>query len=415
MARLCDGRIEENMTSIDSQSTGFSPERLTRVSRLLQSYVDRGDIAGIIARVGRRGQIAYHERFGWLDRDARKPMRDDAIFMIASMTKPVTAVAAMMLYEEGKFDLNTPVAKFLPAFNDARVFVGEADGKIELDNLQRDITFRHLFTHTAGLSYGWDDTPVDREYRALEARWKAAGTPMSNRLLAEELPGLPLASQPGTRWGYSLSIDLIGALIEIISGMPLDVFFEERVFRPLGMVDTGFHLPAEKAHRRAVVYGQLASGEEFRRLDELQPPASPPPFLSGGGGLVSTLADYSRFGQMLADGGALDEARILSPSTVAMFSQNQMAPGLSLLGMHPRDLRHAGYGFSLGTRVLVDVAASGCAGNAGEFGWDGAFNTYFWVDPAEAMYAVLLLQRNPFGVINLHREFKQLTYQALVA
>lgn len=394
---------------------GFSPERLLRLSALLQGYVDRGEVTGISAAIARKGTTAFSQTFGWLDREAGLPLREDAIFMIASMTKPVTAVAAMMLYEEAKFDLNTPIAKFLPAFNDARVFVREADGQIEFEDLQRDITFRHLFTHTAGLSYGFFDTPVDRAYVAFREGLKQAGTPLTNRLLAEELPKLPLAYQPGTRWAYSASIDLLGALVEIISGMPLDAFFEERIFRPLGMTDTAFHLPAEKAHRRAVVYGQLAPGEAYRRLDEIQPPASPPPHLSGGGGLVSNLADYSRFAQMLAGGGALDGARILSPSTVAMFSQNQMTPGISMPGMRPRDLRHAGYGFSLGTRVLVNVAASGCAGNAGEFGWDGAFNTYFWVDPADAMYAVLLLQRNPFGVINLHREFKQLTYQALAA
>ncbi len=393
---------------------GFSPERLLRLSALLQGYVDRGAVTGISAAIARNGTTAVTQTFGWLDREAGIPMREDAIFMIASMTKPVTAVAAMTLYEEGKFDLNTPIAKFLPAFNDTRVFVRETDGKLEIEDLQRDITFRHLFTHTAGLTYGWNDDPIDREYRALEARWKAAGTPRTNRLMAEEFPKLPLAYQPGTRWGYSFSIDLLGALVEIISGVPLDVFFEERIFRPLGMTDTAFHLPPEKAHRRAIVYGQLASGEAYRRLDELQPPESPPPFLSGGGGLVSTLADYSRFAQMLAGGGALDGARILSPSTVALFSRNQMAPGITLGGMHPRDLRHAGYGFSLGTRVLVNVAESGCAGNSGEFSWDGGYNTYFWVDPAEAMYGVLLLQRNPYAVVNLSREFKQLTYQALV-
>ncbi|MBK8835031.1 MAG: beta-lactamase family protein [Anaerolineae bacterium] len=403
------------MTSIDTNLAGFSSERLTRVSRLLQGYVDRGDIAGIIARVGRRGQVAYHERFGWMDREAHKPMRDDAIFMIASMTKPVTAVAAMMLYEEGRFDLNTPIKKFIPAFADTKVFAGENDSGMILAALDRDITFRHLFTHSAGLSYGWNpDSPVDRAYRAVEKSMADAGIPRTNARVAEELAKLPLAFQPGTRWGYSMSIDLLGGLVEILSGQTLDVFCEARIFKPLGMPDTGFFLPPEKAERRAIVYGEMTAVRGRRRLDEMTPPAARPSYISGGGGLVSTVEDYSRFAGMLTDGGQVDGVRLLAPSTMALFSLNQLAPGVKLIGMDPRDPRHAGYGYSLGTRVLVDVAESGCAGNAGEFGWDGAFNTYFWIDPAEDLYGLLLMQHHPFGEYPIHREFKQTVYQALV-
>jgi CubicO group peptidase (beta-lactamase class C family) len=187
-------------TSIDTNLAGFSAERLTRVSRLLQGYVDRGDIAGIIARVGRRGQIAYHERFGWMDREAQKPMRDDAIFMIASMTKPVTAVAAMILYEEGRFDLNTPIKKFIPAFADTKVFGGETAQGMTLVDLERDITFRHLFTHSAGLCYSWQlDSPVAQAYLELEQRMNEAGVPITNARMAQELPKLPLAFQPSTQ------------------------------------------------------------------------------------------------------------------------------------------------------------------------------------------------------------------------
>ncbi|MEO6063513.1 MAG: serine hydrolase domain-containing protein [Thermoflexales bacterium] len=403
------------MTSFVSQSTGFSAERLIRVSRLLQSYVDRGDIAGIIARVGRRGQIAYHERFGWLDREARKPMRDDAIFMIASMTKPITAVAAMMLYEEGRFDLNTPIKRFIPAFAETKVFAGETAQGMALADLERDITFRHLFSHSAGLSYGWNpDSPVDREYRALEKRMAVAGTPRTNARIAEELPKLPLAYQPGTRWGYSMSIDLLGGLVEIISGQTLDVFCEERIFKPLGMLDTGFFLPPEKAERRAIVYGETTAVRGRRRMDEIAPKAARPDYINGGGGLVSTVEDYSRFAQMLSDGGKIDTVRLLAPSTVALFSLNHLAPGVKVIGMDPREPRHAGYGYSLGTRVLVDVAQSGGAGNVGEFGWDGAFNTQFWIDPREQLYGLILMQHNPYGEYPIHREFKQTVYQALV-
>lgn len=397
------------MFNPDPVKAGFSPERLRRVSALLQDYIQRGDVTGISATIARKGTTAYSGTFGWLDREADIPMRDDAVFMIQSLSKPVTAVAAMTLYEEGKFDLNTPIAKYLPAFRDTKVFVREVDGHMEVEDLATDITFRHVFTHTAGLSYGWFETAVDREYRA---RLVNSTTPMSNRFLAETLPSLPLMRQPGTRWQYSIGIDLLGALIEVISGQSLDAFFDERVFGPLDMVDTAFHLPEAKRHRRAVVYGQNAPGDAYRRLDHLQPSATPPLNLGGGGGLVSTLKDYARFAAMLVNGGALDGVRVLSPSTVALFTRNLMPPGLTVQGIDP--VRHLGYGFSLGTRVLVDVAASGGAGNAGEFGWDGAFNTYFWVDPVESMYGVLMLQRYPYASVNIAREFRQLTYQALV-
>lgn len=401
------------MTSMHSDLAGFSAERLTRVSKLLQGYVDRGDIAGIIARVGRRGQIAYHARFGWMDREAQKPMRDDAIFMIASMTKPVTAVAAMMLYEEGHFDLNTPIKKFIPAFSETKVFAGETAQGMTLVDLERDITFRHLFTHSAGLSYGWNpDSPVDRAYRALEQRMTEAGIPRTNARMAEELAKLPLAYQPGTQWRYSMSIDLLGGLVEIISGQTLDAFCEERIFKPLGMPDTGFFLPPDKAERRAIVYGETTAVRGRRRMDELAPPLSRPSYINGGGGLVSTVADYSRFAQMLVGGGQVDAVRLLAPSTVALFSLDHLAPGVKVVGMDPA--RQMGYGYSLGTRVLVDVAQSGCAGNVGEFGWDGAYNTYFWIDPKDDLYGLLLMQHNPYGEYPIHREFKQTVYQALV-
>lgn len=403
------------MANYDPVSLGFSPERLARVNARLQRYVDGGVVAGISAGIARRGKDVWRGTIGWLDREAGIPMRDDAVFMIYSMTKPLTGVAAMCLYEEGAFDLNTPIAEFAPAFRDTRVYVGEKDGEPVLAPLDRDITFRHLFTHTSGLSYGWDDTPVDRAYRALRESMARAGAPMTNARLIDELAKLPLRWQPGSQWGYSMATDLIGALVEVISGQTLGDFMAERIFRPLGMADTAFHLPPDKAARRAVVYGEIPPATGFRRLDDIQPPPTPPAFLSGGGGLVSTLEDYTRFAQMLANGGALDGARVLSPSTTALFSLNLMAPGLKLAGMNAKDAHHDGYGYSLATRVLVDVSASGCAGNLGEFGWDGALNTYFWVDPREALTGVLLVQRNPFGLTDLHRAFKQLVYQALVA
>jgi len=223
--------------NVSPRSVGFDPQRLGRITAFLQGKVDRGEMPGMIATLFRRGQTAYYQRFGYLDREAQTPMRDDAIFIIASMTKPVTSVALMTLYEEGHFHLNTPVYEFIPAFRDTKVFVRETpDGRMELEDLREPITFRHLFTHTAGLCYGGERDAVDRLYAAQSQRLRT----VTNELLAEGLAKLPLAFQPGTHWRYSFAIDVLGRLVEVISGQPLDVFMRERLFEPLGMVDTAF-------------------------------------------------------------------------------------------------------------------------------------------------------------------------------
>ena len=396
-------------------AAGFSRARLDRLDTLLQGYVDRGDLAGISAVVGRRGHTGYHARFGWADREAARPVRDDTLFTIASLTKPVTSVAIMTLYEEGHFHLNTPIAQFIPAFKDSRVCIGATEGGLILEPLERDITFRHLFTHTAGLSYGRNaDDPVDRAYQAGQRRAEAEGQVTTNASLAQALAGLPLAFQPGTKWRYSLSIDVLGALVEVISGQPLDVFMQERLFEPLGMRDTAFFVPPQKRERLAVVYGHPEPGGELRRLDDIRPPAERPSWISGGGGLTSTLGDYARVAAMLANGGELDGVRILGPKTVALYSLNHTPAAALPYGFRDNDLYHAGYGYSLGTRVLMDVSQSGLYGSVGEFGWDGAFSTYCWVDPVESLYGVLMTQHSPNAYYPIHQQFKQLTYQALL-
>ncbi len=403
------------------ESVGFSSERLSRITSLLQGYVDRGELPGMIATVARQGQTVYFEKVGWMDCEARKPMCDDAIFRIASMTKPITSVAIMLLYEEGHFHLNTPIAKFIPAFKDAKVFVCATGSGVELAPLQQDITFRHLFTHTSGLSYGFDpQDPVDQMYRAISRRLVDANLAMTNKRLVDELTRLPLAFQPGTQWRYSMSIDVLGYLIEVISGLPLEVFLEERLFKPLGMVDTRFYIPPEQADRLVTLYGRPEPESGLQRIDRLEPPLQapfePPTWASGGGGLMSTVHDYARFAQMLVNGGELEGVRLLSPKTVALYSLNH-APEEALSCGFWNDLYHWGYGYSLGTRVLMNVSRSGTAGSVGEFGWDGAFSTYFWVDPQESLYGLLMLQYspNPYNLAHtLHQQFKQLTYQALM-
>ncbi len=396
------------------ENIGFSASRLPRITKMLQGCVDRGEIPGFIATVARRGETVYYEKSGWMDIEADKPMQDDAIFMIASMTKPITALAAMMLYEEGHFHLNTPISKFIPGFAETPVYAGTgSQGGIYLDDRAGEITFRHLFTHTAGLSYGWDpDDPVDSLYQ--EAGVTAINQRLTNLSLAEALAQLPLAYQPGSQWRYSLSIDVLGALVEIISGISLEKFLQERIFDPLGMVDTGFFVPASKRDRLAAIYGCSGPDLELQPLKEFLPPRQMPRRTSGGGGLWSTPRDYARFAQMLVNKGELDGQRLLSPSTVELFSLNQCPVEALPYGFEENDIYHAGYGYSLGTRVLMDIAQSGMAGSVGEFGWDGKFHTYFWIDPIKELYGLLMSQLDMEGRHPAHQQFKQLAYQALI-
>ena len=375
----------------------FSKDRLQRIDRGLGRYIAESRIAGMIASVARSGRPVYRKAFGLASIENASPMEFDAIFRIRSMTKPVTAVAAMTLYEEGHFTLNTPIAEILPEFADARI-VGTGEKA-------KPITFRHLFTHTAGFAA---DAAADERTETLA-------------VFVSKIAREPLLFQPGTRFSYGFSTHVLGRAIEVISGQPLDVFFRERILDPLRMNDTDFYVPESKASRLTAVYGPAASpdrsaGAKLRLLESPQesPILSKPTLLSPGGGLVSTERDYGRFLQMLVNGGKLGGERILSPTTVDLFTINQ-APEESLpFGIAPgEDLFHKGYGFSLGTRVLTDVAASGQAGSVGEFGWDGYLCTHCWVDRKMEMYGMLLAQLDPFNYYPLATTFKQLVYQAI--
>jgi len=404
------------MKTVSSESAGFSSVRLQRINHLMQGYVDRNEFAGMIATVSCKEKSIYYEKIGWMDKEAQKPMQDDAIFTIASMTKPITAVAAMMLYEEGYFNLNTPVWNFIPGFKNLKVCVGVSDdGSLILTNLKQEITFRHLFTHTAGLSYGFDGKdPVDIEYR------KAMQITDTHNLLTD-LVGfidiicrLPLAFQPGTKWRYSMSIDVLGMIIEIISGIPYEKFLEEHIFKPLGMTDTAFYVSPEKMNRVAMIYGHSKPEKILSPLKNTLLTAKSPVFSAPGHGLFSTVSDYSRFCQMLVNGGELDGVRILSPTTVSLFTINH-APAEALSnGLFENDPNHTGYGYSLGTRVLMDISKTGIHGSIGEFGWDGAFSTYFWIDLKEKLYGLLMLQYKRDNDYPIHKQFKQLVYQAMI-
>ena len=405
-----------------STTHGFSRDRLQRIAPALERFVAREAITGFALSVSRHGETVLTAAVGEADREDHRDVEADTIFQIMSMTKPITAVAAMILYEEGHFTLNTPVSDFIPGFADVGVVPAgwdqpDAPPADQLDPLLRPITMRHLFTHTAGLSYGWkSDDPVDRAYHAAFDMEKDRFWDEPLSLWIDRVATLPIAFQPGTKWRYSIAIDVIGRIVEIISGMELDAFFRERLFDPLGMDATDFSVPPEKMDRLANVYQHEDKDSPLtlmmRSRDSKRDKR--PRLYMGGGGLVSTLGDYTRFANMLACGGALDRVRILSPQTVRLFSVNQMSGQAMPYGFADgEDLSHWGYGYSLGTRVLVDLAKSGQAGSVGEFGWDGAFNTYFWVDPAMELTGVFMTQHMPNNFDPMADTFKALVYAAL--
>jgi CubicO group peptidase (beta-lactamase class C family) len=406
--------MQFNLIPVEPESQGFSFDGLHRLDTLFQSYIDQGKYAGLSATVAREGKTIYLNKFGWADKEAVKTMRFDSIFRIASMSKPVTTVAAMMLYEQGFFNLNTPVKEFIPGFSNLQVVKDWEAGKPVTEPLDVEFTFRHLFTHTSGLPYGSTaDDPLDQLLIQKYQQFQELKLPFTSETLVEGLSSLPLAFQPGTHWRYGFNIEVLGRIIEIITGETLDSFLAKHIFQPLNMLDTAFFVPVNKRERLCALYGHTPEVEDLQRL-EGEFPSERPSMISGGGGLCSTLPDYARFCQMLVNQGEMDGNRILSPKTIELFSTN-LAPVQTLpYGFRFNDLFHAGYGFSLGTRVLMDVGAAGVAGSAGEFGWDGAFNTFFWIDPVEKLYALVMLQHHPNNFYPLFQRTKAIIYASLV-
>ena len=405
------------METVAPEKVGFSSNKLNRIGAWMRGYVEQDKLAGAVAVAVRHGQVAYRERFGLMDREAARPMQFDTIFRIYSMTKPVASVALMMLYEEGRFQLTDPVSRFIPGFANLMAFVAATKrGMIIVDDLEREMTIQHLLTHTAGLAYGLSaDSPI-------EALYHEAGIFDSGPLhimqvtlpeMIQRLVELPLAHQPGSAWRYSQATDVLGYLVEVISGMPLDAFFEEKIFKPLGMEDTGFYVPEEKLDRLAALYGPAQGGG----VQLLEAPATssfarPTRCLSGGIGLVSTASDYARFAQMLLNGGELEGARLLGRKTVELMTMNHLPRELVPIQMGAHTLH--GCGFGLGFRVRVDAARSGMLGSEGEYGWGGYASTSFFVDPRENLVGLLLTQLAPSRHYPIRNEFKVLVYQALV-
>jgi CubicO group peptidase (beta-lactamase class C family) len=399
------------MDTIAPEKVGFSTDRLGRVHPVMQAYVDQKKLPGVIALVSRRGKVVHFEWFGLMDIESNKPMQADTIFRIYSMTKPITSVAMMMLYEEGRFQLDDPISKFIPAFTDVKVFGKTNDGKIKLSDLEREITIRDLMTHTSGLTY------ASLEASPVAAMYQEAGLLNRDRTLQEnvqELVKLPLVNQPGTVWRYSVSTDVLGHLVELIANMPFDAFLEQRIIAPLHMTDTGFYVPKEKIDRFAALYSPADNG----RLELTDPPATgeyskPPSLFSGGGGLVSTTTDYVQFAQMMLNGGELDGTRLLGRKTIEFMTTNHISDQLMPLQIAHDWVLH-GYGYGLGFGVIMNVAQSQVLGSSNTYGWGGAASTHFWIDPKEELLGVIMTQLSPIYYYPIEQQFKVLTYQALV-
>ncbi len=403
---------------------GFSSERLARIKPVMQSYIDQQGFAGLSTMLARRGCVIHFEQVGWQDHERHRPLSADTIFRIYSMTKPIICVAFMTLYEEGRFQLIDPLAKFLPAFAKVRVLKGTTLSDAQEGDLVRPITLHDLLTHTAGLTYSFlEDSPVSELYR--QARLLSDADRTLETMIGE-LARLPLAYQPGTKWHYSMSIDVIAHLIEVISGRPLQNFLQERLFTPLGMTDTGFSVPSDAHDRIATIYGHPdIATNTFSRIFEAwktgfneridvettYPAMNTHSFARGGHGLFSTAGDYMRFAQMLLNRGALDGVRILAPNIVDFMHMNQIPP--ALLPYEIGGMPKSGYGFGLGSRVLLNVAESTLPGSVGEFGWAGAAKTYYWVDPKRELVGILMAQYMMDFELP-EKSFQVLAYQALV-
>jgi CubicO group peptidase (beta-lactamase class C family) len=401
---------------VSPEQVGLSSAQLRRIDEhLCASYVDRGKIAGALTLVARRGKIAFFSPVGEMDRERGKRMHHGAIFRIYSMTKPVVSVALMMLHERAVFSLSDPVHKWIPEWEYLRVYRYGRYPNFTTVATDRPMTVRDLLTHMSGLSYGiMERTNVDAAYRKLGIG-DGKGT---LRDMVQKLSGLPLEFSPGSRWGYSVSTDVVGHLVEVMSGQRLDEYLRERIFEPLGMVDTAFTVPADKVARLAANYTRSAD----KQLALLDDPADsaysrPKTFFSGGAGLVSTATDYLRFSEMLRRGGELDGARILGPRTIKHMTTNHLPAGGDLAG-HAigsfSETRYEGVGFGLGFHVTIDPVRAQVPGSVGEFGWGGMASTAFWVDPAEELTVVFMTQLVPSTTFNFRGQLRSIIYSAIV-
>lgn len=379
------------------EEVGMSAARLERITPVMQRWVDDGRIPGALTMIAREGKLVHFDKVGMQDIASATPIEFDTIFRIYSMTKPITSVAVMMLYEEGHFQLSSPVSEFIPAFKDMKVYANHGDAIIDAE---REMTIKHLLTHTSGIIYGGDwEHPINDQYR--EATFFDGGL---DRMVSE-LGKIPLLHHPGDAWNYGMSTDVLGYLVEVVSGMPFAEFLKTRILEPLGMVDTDFSVPEAKADRYATLYEPTADGG----IQVLENPPVAKDKLNfhhaGGAGLQSTAADYLRFCQMMLNEGELNGIRLLGRKTVELISMNHISEDW-------QPLWRTGSGFGLGFAVVTNVAETHSVGSVGTYSWGGLASTTFWIDPMEDLVAIFMTQL--IGDSPFHPQFRVLTYQAIV-
>jgi CubicO group peptidase (beta-lactamase class C family) len=402
------------------EDVGLSSERLARIDAHMKNrYLDPAKIAGALTLVYRRGEIAYLSPQGLMDRERGKSMTEDTIFRIYSMSKPITSVALMMLYEHGHFQLDDPVYKYIPEWRDLGVYQAGVYPNFVTTPCERPMTIRDLLSHMSGLTYGFmQRTNVDHAYR--RSGLSGAEQPFDGTLrdMVEKLASIPLEFSPGTAWNYSVSTDILGHLVEVLSGEQFDEYLRRHVFEPLGMLDTGFHVPPDKVDRFAACYNRNAR-KELKLEDDPQTSRylHPPKLFSGGGGLVSTAADYLRFCRMLLANGELDGVRLLGRKTIELMTSNHL-PGGGDLMEHASgafsETTYEGVGFGLGFSVTLDPVKAQIVDSVGEYAWGGAASTAFWIDPAEELIVIFLTQFMPSQTFNFRAQLKTIVYPAII-
>ena len=397
----------QELPRVAPAEAGFVPGRLERIGTALEDYVAGGSLPGAVVAVLRDGAVVYEEAVGYGDVEGGRRIEIDAIFRIASQTKAVVSVAVMMLQEDGALLISDPLGKYLPAYTETTVAAPREDGGYDVVPADRPITIRDLLTHTAGIAYGYGPGG-DRWRQADITGWYFAHRDEPVRETVDRMAALPFQAQPGTRFVYGYATDILGALVEEVSGLALDEFLSTRIFEPLDMRDTHFYLPRDKTGRLAVVYGHDGPGDLSRAAEgpgmdtQGQYVDGPRRSLSGGAGLLSTARDYARFLQTMLNGGHLGDARILSPASVALMTAN-----------HVGDLLGTGVGFGLGFQVRLDLGAAGQLGSEGDYGWGGAYHTTYWVDPAERLVVVYFTQLRGNLPVDDHAKLRALVYGAL--
>jgi len=420
---------------LKAEDVGMSSEKLEHIGKTMRRLIEEKKIPGTVTLVARRGEVVHFEANGLRDVERNLPMEKDSIFRIYSQSKPITGAALMMLFEEGKFLMTDSISKYLPEFSEMEVYVGEENDKLKTEKANSQITIQQLASHTSGLTYSFMLDPVGAMYIKEETERGLGNTPSEDspffgskptkdpfnglKEWSESLAKLPLIAHPGTLWNYSVGMDVLGRLIEVVSGKSFGEFLKERIFDPLGMEDTGFHVPKEKMDRFAANYAPLPDGMMLMDDPEKSGYQTPPQLESGGGGLVSTVGDYLKFAQMLLNKGELDGKRYLGKKTVEFMASNHLGPEFpddvltSLFNMLGNNYRARGVGFGVTGSVVTNAALSGLPVSEGTYSWGGAASTHFWIDHKEDLLGIVHTQLLPDGTYPIRELMQLTTYQSI--